>query len=197
MALPEAEANMAYTRQVLERGLAGDLLDLLVALAPCVVGYGEIGARLMAEHGEGLSNNPYREWVETYAGDEYQAARPGRSAPGRGCHPREPPLAIPRHHLPRRHSPRIRVLGDGAQSVTCGDDNLAIGPLSSHFPAMTDAVQPSTRIERADFDPHEVETWIFDLDNTLYPASCDLFAQVDAARRAGCRNSISASTARP
>ena len=24
-----------------------------------------------------------------------------------------------------------------------------------------------------------VHTWIFDLDNTLYPASCDLFAQVD------------------
>ena len=24
-----------------------------------------------------------------------------------------------------------------------------------------------------------IETWIFDLDNTLYPASCDLFAQVD------------------
>jgi thiaminase/transcriptional activator TenA len=73
MAVPEAEANMAYTRLVLERGLAGDLLDLLVALAPCVVGYGEVGARLMAEHGPGLSNNPYREWVETYAGEEYQA----------------------------------------------------------------------------------------------------------------------------
>lgn len=28
-----------------------------------------------------------------------------------------------------------------------------------------------------------VETWIFDLDNTLYPASCNLFAQVD--RRIG------------
>ncbi len=24
-----------------------------------------------------------------------------------------------------------------------------------------------------------VETWVFDLDNTLYPAECDLFAQVD------------------
>ena len=24
----------------------------------------------------------------------------------------------------------------------------------------------------------EVETWIFDLDNTLYPASCRLFDQV-------------------
>ena len=29
------------------------------------------------------------------------------------------------------------------------------------------------------FDPAAVETWIFDLDNTLYPASCNLFAQVD------------------
>ncbi len=28
-------------------------------------------------------------------------------------------------------------------------------------------------------DPDRVETWIFDLDNTLYPASCNLFAQVD------------------
>ena len=31
--------------------------------------------------------------------------------------------------------------------------------------------------------PHplaHIETWIFDLDNTLYPASCNLFAQIDA-----------------
>ena len=27
--------------------------------------------------------------------------------------------------------------------------------------------------------PHQVETWVFDLDNTLYPARCNLFAQVD------------------
>ena len=51
---------------------------------------------------------------------------------------------------------------------------------------MTDPDQPAgaanaaDAIARADFDPHEVETWIFDLDNTLYPASCNLFAQVDA-----------------
>ena len=25
-----------------------------------------------------------------------------------------------------------------------------------------------------------IDTWIFDLDNTLYPAKCDLFAQIDA-----------------
>ena len=45
-ALPEARAPMPYTRYVLEKGLAGDILDLHTALAPCVVGYGEIGAHL-------------------------------------------------------------------------------------------------------------------------------------------------------
>ena len=28
-------------------------------------------------------------------------------------------------------------------------------------------------------DPGRVEAWLFDLDNTLYPSSCDLFGQVD------------------
>jgi thiaminase/transcriptional activator TenA len=69
-ATAEAPANMAYTRFVLERGLSGDLLDLLVALAPCVVGYGEIGARLASESAAG---NPYRDWIDTYAGADYQA----------------------------------------------------------------------------------------------------------------------------
>lgn len=27
--------------------------------------------------------------------------------------------------------------------------------------------------------PHEVDCWLFDLDNTLYPADCNLFAQID------------------
>jgi len=31
---------------------------------------------------------------------------------------------------------------------------------------------------RSGFD--HVETWVFDLDNTLYPADCNLFAQIDA-----------------
>jgi thiaminase/transcriptional activator TenA len=63
----EAE-NLAYTRYVLEAGYSGDFLDLMAALAPCVLGYGEIGLRLKAEAGE----TPYAEWIETYAGDEYQ-----------------------------------------------------------------------------------------------------------------------------
>jgi thiaminase/transcriptional activator TenA len=70
-AAPEANANMAYTRFVMERGLAGDMLDLLVALAPCVVGYGEIGRRLKADPGTKMEGNPYVSWIEMYAGEEY------------------------------------------------------------------------------------------------------------------------------
>lgn len=68
---PEHPATTAYASFVLERGLSGDLLDLLVALAPCVVGYGEIGARLAADPATRLDGNPYRAWIETYAGPAY------------------------------------------------------------------------------------------------------------------------------
>jgi thiaminase (transcriptional activator TenA) len=68
-ATAEAPENLAYTRYVLEAGYSGDFLDLMAALAPCVLGYGEIGARLSAEAG----HTPYRGWIETYAGEEYQS----------------------------------------------------------------------------------------------------------------------------
>ena len=71
-ALPEDPATMAYTRYVLEAGLAGDLLDLHVALAPCIIGYAEIGATLAAKGAARRTGNPYREWIEMYAGDDYQ-----------------------------------------------------------------------------------------------------------------------------
>ncbi|MCW5700201.1 MAG: thiaminase II [Rhodospirillales bacterium] len=72
-AAPEADATMAYTRYVLEKGLSGDLLDLQTALAPCIVGYGEIGQRLFDNPATRMEGNPYREWIETYAAEEYQA----------------------------------------------------------------------------------------------------------------------------
>ena len=72
-ALPEAEETLAYTRYVLETGSAGDLLDLHVALAPCMLGYAEIARGLIADKATKLDDNPYRAWIEMYAGDDYQA----------------------------------------------------------------------------------------------------------------------------
>lgn len=64
----EEPENLAYTRYVLEAGYSGDFLDLLAALAPCVMGYGEIGARLSRE----ATSTEYKDWIATYASDEYQ-----------------------------------------------------------------------------------------------------------------------------
>lgn len=68
-ATTEEVENLAYTRFVIDSGLAGDFLDLLAALAPCVLGYGEIGAWL----GEAETGKAYAGWIDTYAGDDYQS----------------------------------------------------------------------------------------------------------------------------
>ncbi|MEC7727638.1 MAG: thiaminase II [Pseudomonadota bacterium] len=73
--LPEARATLAYTRYVLDTGNRGDLLDLHVALSPCMVGYGEIANWLnsRAETIRGESN-PYDAWIAMYESDEFQDA---------------------------------------------------------------------------------------------------------------------------
>lgn len=68
---PEAVETIAYTRFALESGMAGDLLDLHVVLAPCVLGYAEIGRALAPGC---TSDNPYSAWIASYAGAEYQRA---------------------------------------------------------------------------------------------------------------------------
>lgn len=66
----EAVENLAYTRFVLDAGLQGDFLDMMAALAPCVMGYGEIGARLAKDK---VATTPYADWIATYAGEDYQS----------------------------------------------------------------------------------------------------------------------------
>lgn len=72
--LPEARATMAYTRYVLDAGNRGDLLDLHVALAPCLVGYAEIAQWLSTQSFTKRTGNPYEPWIAMYASDEFQAA---------------------------------------------------------------------------------------------------------------------------
>src|SRR5207237_9196958 len=69
---PPASETLAYTRYVLDTGMRGDLLTLRVALAPCVIGYAEIAAGLAARPGACAATNPYRVWIEDYAGAPYQ-----------------------------------------------------------------------------------------------------------------------------
>ena len=66
--LPESNETMAYTRFVLEKGVAGDLLDLHVALAPCIIGYAEIGRKLAPAD----KSNKYSAWIDMYASEDYQ-----------------------------------------------------------------------------------------------------------------------------
>ena len=68
---PAAAEMLAYTRYVLDAGMRGDLLSLKVALAPCVIGYAEIAARLAAMPDALAETNPYRVWIGEYAGDAY------------------------------------------------------------------------------------------------------------------------------
>lgn len=46
LSTPESVFNSAYTRYVLDKGASGDMLDLKAAMAPCLLGYGEIGLKL-------------------------------------------------------------------------------------------------------------------------------------------------------
>lgn len=68
----EARGNMAYTRYVLDAGLSGDLLDLMTALAPCVIGYAEIGRNCADTVEVNLEDHPFGKWIETYSGNEFQ-----------------------------------------------------------------------------------------------------------------------------
>jgi thiaminase/transcriptional activator TenA len=68
----EMPQTLAYTRFVLDRGMAGDRLDLEVALAPCIVGYAEIARERLADPRTRLAGNPYREWLDMYSGAAYQ-----------------------------------------------------------------------------------------------------------------------------
>ncbi len=77
---PEAAETVAYTRYVLDRGFAGDILDLEVALAPCTVGYGEVALRIEASPRRNRADNPYESWIRTYADPGYQALARGAAA---------------------------------------------------------------------------------------------------------------------
>lgn len=69
----EAPETVNYTRYVLDVGHAGDALDLLAALMPCVAGYAEIGLRLLNAPSTQFEGNPYGPWIRNYGDEGYLA----------------------------------------------------------------------------------------------------------------------------
>ncbi len=67
----EHAATTNYTRWVIDTGLRGDLFDLQVALAPCIVGYAEIAGRLAKIPGSLGDGNRYARWIAEYSGEAY------------------------------------------------------------------------------------------------------------------------------
>ena len=75
-------ACVAYTRYVLDIGNSEDWFSLQIALAPCLLGYGEIGRRLhddpTTSRGEA---NPYWKWIANYVDTDYvQAVDAGKGS---------------------------------------------------------------------------------------------------------------------
>lgn len=69
---PEDFGTVAYTRYVLDAGMSGSLVDLYAALAPCLMGYAEIGRNLLEDKATLLEGNPFLTWIQVYSGEGYQ-----------------------------------------------------------------------------------------------------------------------------
>src|ERR1700738_1167855 len=72
--------------------------------------------------------------------------------------------------------PRSSSTGGGRTRSCWNCSRRAPAPGSAAAEHRQSAMAYTTRQERCPLG--SIETWIFDLDNTLYPASCHLFEQV-------------------
>jgi thiaminase/transcriptional activator TenA len=61
----------AYVDHLVATAAVGAFADLAAAVLPCFQIYQDVGARIKARAAAG---NPYQAWVDTYAGEEFEAA---------------------------------------------------------------------------------------------------------------------------
>jgi len=63
-------ATRAYTDFLLRTAWTADIGEIMAAMTPCMRLYAYLGQELAVED---HTQNPYREWVETYSSDEFEA----------------------------------------------------------------------------------------------------------------------------
>ncbi len=71
-AVRPALANTSYTNYMLSAAFAGGTAEIVAAILSCSWSYAEIGARLAEQNPASLEHPFYGEWVQGYAGEEYQ-----------------------------------------------------------------------------------------------------------------------------
>ena len=78
---PESAATTAYGAYIMDIGFQGDAIKLNMALAACLLGYGEVGLWLVEQSKRPRSwvamdesSNPYVPWIKEYSGEMYQKA---------------------------------------------------------------------------------------------------------------------------
>ncbi|PSR73299.1 hypothetical protein PHLCEN_2v10827 [Hermanssonia centrifuga] len=79
LSTPESSATTAYGAYLLDCGLQGDRSKLVMAVAACLLGYGEVGLWLKKEASKPSTwvvteGNPYARWMDDYGGEHYQNA---------------------------------------------------------------------------------------------------------------------------
>lgn len=67
----ESSITIAYSRYILDAAMSGSLAELYAAIAPCLMGYGEIGKRIKAQGF--IADNPYQPWIDVFSSAEFQA----------------------------------------------------------------------------------------------------------------------------
>lgn len=70
---PKSMELIAYTQYLLNKSMQGDLLDIMILMLPCLVGYGEIGLNMLQDKETVKQGNPYLSWMEVYSGKEYHS----------------------------------------------------------------------------------------------------------------------------
>ena len=66
----ESAVTIAYSRYILDAAMSGSLAELYATIAPCLMGYAEIGKHIK-EQGF-ITGNPYQPWIDVFSSEEFQ-----------------------------------------------------------------------------------------------------------------------------
>ena len=66
----ESAVTIAYSRYILDAAMSGSLAELYATIAPCLMGYAEIGKHIK-EQGF-ITGNPYQPWIDVFSSDDFQ-----------------------------------------------------------------------------------------------------------------------------